>query len=222
MLPGEQIIALPETGEVRIGGGLHLASSHIIATKGGLLQQAPGGKLWVEGRQKRYIPAEEEPVIATILERHAENFVVDIGGPFNALLPQLSFEGATRRNRPNLAIGDVVYARVVSANRDMDPVLSCVDAAGRSAGFGQLKGGLLTNCSTAFARALLSQPTHPALAELGAALQFEVAVGLNGCFWVNSASPATTVFVCNVIAQSADESAEQTQLRIKRLLSQVQ
>ncbi len=52
----------------------------------------------------RYIPAVEESVIGIVTERHSENFVVDICGPFAATLPVLSFEGATRRNRPNLQV----------------------------------------------------------------------------------------------------------------------
>ena len=46
----------------------------------------------------------EESVIGIVSERHSENFVVDICGPFAATLPVLSFEGATRRNRPNLQV----------------------------------------------------------------------------------------------------------------------
>ena len=46
----------------------------------------------------------EESVIGAILEKHGENYVVDIGGPFSAALPVLAFEGATRRNRPNLQV----------------------------------------------------------------------------------------------------------------------
>ena len=52
----------------------------------------------------RYIPAVEESVIGIITEKYGENFAVDIGGPFTASLPVLAFEGATRRNRPNLQV----------------------------------------------------------------------------------------------------------------------
>lgn len=52
----------------------------------------------------RYIPAIEESVIGIITEKYGENFAVDIGGPFTASLPVLAFEGATRRNRPNLQV----------------------------------------------------------------------------------------------------------------------
>lgn len=41
-----------------------------------------------------------------------QNFRVDIGAPFDAVLPQLSFEGATRRNRPNLQVGTARTGRV--------------------------------------------------------------------------------------------------------------
>lgn len=53
----------------------------------------------------------------------------------------LSSVGVTflqRRNRPNLAIGDLVYARVAMASRDMEPELACTDAAGK---VGSAKGG---------------------------------------------------------------------------------
>ena len=43
-------------------------------------------------------------MIGIITEKYGENFAVDIGGPFTATLPVLSFEGATRRNRPNLQV----------------------------------------------------------------------------------------------------------------------
>ena len=46
----------------------------------------------------------DESVIGIIAEKYGENFAVDIGGPFTASLPVLAFEGATRRNRPNLQV----------------------------------------------------------------------------------------------------------------------
>lgn len=51
--PGDALMALPETGVVRIGGGVQQDGEQLVATKAGLLQQARNGKLWVEARQKR-------------------------------------------------------------------------------------------------------------------------------------------------------------------------
>lgn len=51
--PGDPLMALPETGVVRIGGGVAQDGDQLLATKAGVLRQARGSKLWVEARQKR-------------------------------------------------------------------------------------------------------------------------------------------------------------------------
>ena len=52
----------------------------------------------------------------------------------------LAFEGATKKNKPSINSGDVVYAKIVTASKDMEPELVCVDAYGKKAGLGQLTG----------------------------------------------------------------------------------
>lgn len=56
---------------------------------------------------------------------------MDIRGPFTATLDALGFEGVTKRSRPNLVPGDLVYARVKAAARDADPEIICTDATGK-------------------------------------------------------------------------------------------
>ena len=70
-------------------------------------------------------------VIGIVIERRADDFVVDIGGPFAAVLNTLAFEGATRRNRPKLVEGDLVYARVTFAHKDTDTELTCLEVSGK-------------------------------------------------------------------------------------------
>lgn len=90
----------------------------------------------------RYIPSTGDDVVGVVLERHAENFVVDIGAPFPAVLNSLAFEGATRRNRPKLAEGDLVYARVVLAHQDIDTEVSCTDSGGKVCTLNQIHPGI--------------------------------------------------------------------------------
>lgn len=66
-----------------------------------------------------------------IRERYGESWTLDINGPFYASLPALAFEGVTRRNRPRLEAGDVVYAKVTNAPRDADTEVTCVLATGK-------------------------------------------------------------------------------------------
>lgn len=128
-----------------------------------------------------------------------------------ASLPQLSFEGASRKTRPQLVQGSLVYARVTLANKHMDPEIECVSSAtGKSDGLGELKGGMLFTVSTSMARRLLmskqvEQGSVAVLEELGAAgVAFEIAVGRNGKFWVNSKSTKATLAVGKAV-QETDE-----------------
>ncbi|KAF5838002.1 exonuclease component of the exosome [Dunaliella salina] len=222
-LPGDLVQKLPEEGVLRLGPGLETREQHVAAVKSGVAHQNKSGSLlWLEGRQKRYIPAEGDVVVGTIVDRYGETFTVDINGPLLALLPQLAFEGATRRNRPNLKSGDLVYARVAAASRDLEPQLSCVDNLGRATVMGPLKDGILVQVTSSQARALLASPPAPVLQALGASLQYEVAVGQNGRVWVCSASPRTTVLVANAISASEFLSPLQIQTLVGRLVAQIQ
>lgn len=218
--PGDHVLRLPPAGVVRVGGGLRQAGEDLVAAQAGVLhsQQGRGPTLWVEGRQRRYLPSASDPVVGVILARHADNYDVDVRGPAPAALPVLAFENATRRNRPNLKEGDLVYCRVDATNRDMQSTLSCVDAAGAASGFGPLQGGTLVECSTATARALLARPPPPALGMLGRALQFELAVGANGRVWVQAAATATVVTVCAALRACEDKSAAQAEAAVATLL----
>ena len=244
ILPGDVVAAIPQSGTLVLGTGLHPENGVLRSTRAGTVRAEPSGKLWVEGSQKRYIPQTDDLVIGIILDKvtqkhhylplsvlsHApsvmnvvtsdppplptfpfpfppfsafffsslqagEHFFVDIRAPARATLSALSFEGATKRNRPTLKEGDLVYARVIVAHRDLDPEISCVDAGGRALGFGQLKGGTMMSVKTGLARRLLSRPPLPALVALGETLAFEMAVGLNGRVWINADAAATVATV---------------------------
>jgi exosome complex component RRP40 len=70
-------------------------------------------------------------VVGLITERYGDSWTVDIRSPFTAKLDALAFEGVTRRSRPNLHPGDLVYARVTAAPRDTDPEIVCTVESGQ-------------------------------------------------------------------------------------------
>ena len=53
VVPGAEVLTLPESGRLRVGGGLQPDGEHLVASKAGVLRATKAGKLWVEGRQKR-------------------------------------------------------------------------------------------------------------------------------------------------------------------------
>ena len=140
--------------------------------------------------------------MGSIKAKLGESYVVDLGSAHSATLPYLSFEGATKRNRPQLHVGQLVYARVCLANKDMEAELTCVHAATNKAdGFGELKGGFLVKCRSATCRSLLD-PQNVVLKSLGEAFPFELAVGMNGRVWVHSDSVQHTIVAANAIQQT--------------------
>jgi exosome complex component RRP40 len=142
-------------------------------------------------------------VIGIISSRHTEYYMVDVGGPHKASLSFLAFEGATKRNRPNLEVGTLVYARVNVANKDMDPTIECVHpTTGKSDGFGELKDGMWFSCSLSWCRRLLSKD-NSLFKEVASLFPFEVAVGMNGRVWVQAESTRHVIVLMNLI-KSAD------------------
>ena len=50
----------------------------------------------------KYVPAPQESVVGVVTSRSGEGWRVDIGSAHTAYLDGLAFEGATKRNKPNL------------------------------------------------------------------------------------------------------------------------
>lgn len=144
-------------------------------------------------------------MVAQITNRGADSYTVSLFGAHAATLPALAFEGATKRHKPNLNIGALVYARIVSADRFTEPELTCLNPlTAKSDGFGHLKTtdhrgekvahAMLFHTSLGLARSLL-RPDHPLLGLVAAHFPFEAAIGQNGAVWVRANEPSHLVAV---------------------------
>ncbi|KAH8169772.1 KH domain-containing protein [Sarocladium implicatum] len=215
VLPGDEIdpelIPSHPKKALRLGPGLrHVAPNDLLPTLAGqLVTDRQKNLIRVETSGGRYVPRVGELVIGTVQRSTADAYFVtltDYTSP--ALLPHLSFESATKKTRPILAPGALVYARVTLAHRHMDPEIECVSSStGKADGLGPLNGGMLFSISQGMARRLM-MPKGSGLVileELGSAgLQFETATGRNGKFWVDSTSVQTIIAVGRAV-QETDE-----------------
>ena len=111
-------------------------------------------------------------------QRHGDNFKLDIGSANLATLPMIAYEGASRKNKLNFKINQLVYARVVVANKDMEPELSCTGRNGKPDGFGLLSGGYAFDCS------------------LGLSLRFVACLSSLGLLALFSSVPLFRLFLC--------------------------
>ncbi|KAK2793969.1 exosome non-catalytic core subunit rrp40 [Onygenales sp. PD_12] len=147
---------------------------------------------------RRYTPTANDLVIAQIHHSSPDYFHCTLSPHTpHAFLAQLAFEGATRKTRPQLKAGEIVYARVLSTGVGAggEVELTCVNPATGKAepgGLGPLVGGMVFEVSTGLAERLMMKAGEGGvvvLEELGRRLEgmggFEVAVGKNGRVWVD-------------------------------------
>ncbi|QUC20254.1 uncharacterized protein UV8b_04495 [Ustilaginoidea virens] len=216
VLPGDhidpEIIPSHPQKPLRLGPGLrHVPPNDILPTLAGqLVVDHPRNAMRIESSRGRYVPRVGELVIGTIQKTAADVYYVSLSDyTAPALLPQLSFESATKKTRPVLAPGALVYARISMTNKHMDAELECVNSStGKADGLGPLTGGMLYSISLGMARRLMMPKSmqHGAivvLEELGASgLQFETATGRNGRFWVESENIKTVIAVGRAVQET--------------------
>lgn len=203
VIPGDVVLDIKTDvkRKIIVGPGLRVSSDKVIVTKCGILHKKAPNTYWVDSHQKRYVPARGETVVGIVTNKVGDVFKVDIGSSEQAQLPYVAFEGATKKNRPNLNVGDVVCAKLLVANRDMEPELVCVDSHGKKGKLGILSSdGFLFNCSLNLVRKIL-HPKCPLLDTFQRSLQmpFEIAAGMNGFIWIKAKTVDETIAVANAI-----------------------
>ena len=107
-----------------------------------------------------YFPKVGDMVLGKITNKFAFSYEVEIGAYCQANLDALEFDGATKKNKPNLDVNSLVYCRIKSVDRFSRPILSCISpihhkswASGESY-FGPVEGGFLLECSKKLIRYL--------------------------------------------------------------------
>ena len=226
VFPGDLLQAVSAFQTVLIGPGVAREAEDLVATRAGILRwDAEHHRLWVENDQKRYIPALGDHVIGIVTDKNGEEYRLDVGAAAPASLPILAFDGASKRNRPQLQVGTLVYCRVVVANRDMEPEVSCKAPPGvgaakdwvtRESVFGELTGGHVFDCPQILCRDLLDAD-GPLLDALGGVGAFELAVGVNGRVWLDAEHETMVVLVQSAVLQSQGRPLSEHAALVKSL-----
>lgn len=178
------------------------------------------------GSQRRYVPAVGDAVVATVTERFGEEYRVEMRATDSANLAVLSFEGATKRNKPVLAVGASVYCWVKVADGDMECEVSCIEPGSSGSWvsgetlYGELKGGgNIVEVSLSLA-SKLQAPDSPVLGTLGGKIRFESAVGANGKVWIKSGDTKSTVLLCLLVAKADVLPLAEWKAHVGKIISQ--
>lgn len=204
MVPGDRIEA--PLGDIALGPGVtQQTDSEIVPTQAGLLQESRRKNttfVYVESNFTKYTPQQNDFVIGVVIGSFGEFFKVEISAYSPpVILSMMAFANASKKNRPNLNKGDLVYARVSLVEEYMDTELECFDATtGKEGGFGLLQGGYCVDVRLGFARWLLFNKENALLEKLSSVCQFEIAIGLNGKVWVKCDDTRLTISCAKVIS----------------------
>ncbi|XP_055973181.1 exosome complex component RRP40 isoform X1 [Sorex fumeus] len=206
------------------GPGLRRCGDRLLVTKCGRLRHkepggggGAGGVYWVDSQQKRYVPVKGDHVIGIVTAKSGDTFKVDVGGSEPASLSYLAFEGATKRNRPNVQVGDLIYGQFVVANKDMEPEMVCIDGCGRANGMGVIgQDGLLFKVTLGLIRKLLA-PDCEIIQELGKLYPLEIVFGMNGRIWVKAKTIQQTLILANILEACEHMTTDQRKQIFSRL-----
>ncbi|CCH45608.1 exosome complex exonuclease [Wickerhamomyces ciferrii] len=191
IIPGDDLPShsTDQNSQLIIGPGIYVnpINKSIIPINSGLLNHQ-ANSLYIESNSRRYIPQQNDFVIGKVIGSFGDVFKVSLSNFSNSVsLSSMAFPNATKKNRPNIKNGNLVYARVSNANKEIDTELECIDpTTGKDGGFGLLEGGYLLEVSLSFARFLLFNPQCQILNELVKKCKFEIAIGCNGLIWIKS------------------------------------
>ena len=118
------------TTSINVGGGLIARHQKVVASTVGTLNYRAPSYYWTENSGKRYFPVVGDQVVGIVEDKGGEYYSINIFGGSNCIMNRLAFDGATKRNKPELKRGDVIYARIIAANPDSEAELSCMVASG--------------------------------------------------------------------------------------------
>ncbi|KZC13273.1 PREDICTED: exosome complex component RRP40 [Dufourea novaeangliae] len=221
VMPGDvvrDIATINKKETIILGPGLRREADTVFAYKAGILKKTDPAVYYVDSYQKRYVPNRGENVLGIVTQKSSDIFKVDIGASEQASLSYLAFEGATKKNRPDIQVGDLVFAKLLVASKDMEPELVCVDSHGKEKKLGALSSnGMLFTCSLSLIRKILNH-NSPLFNTLSHSQAFEVAAGMNGRVWVRARTVHETIAVANAIL-AAEYAAPN---EIKKLCSAIE
>jgi exosome complex component RRP40 len=168
------------------------------------------------------------PVIGTIIGKTGDYYRLNIFSPKQALLPTTAFNGGTKKHRPQLNVGDIVFC-FITRETDSEFLLSCEDTGTlRDWSSGEpLFGCISTTTDTIVSRLLSVSFDHSKylLKSINMLLtaaskhikQGEVAVGINGKVFIKGASAKDVLFLSKVVEESIKLQNDEIQVYCKML-----
>ena len=169
-----------------------------------------------------YSPKEDDIVIGIITQKSFEMYKVNILASKEASLNSIDFQGATKKTKPNLNVGDVVFAKVEKENKYSNVTLTCksttnskVWSSGEST-YGELKGGKLFEYNRYLCLKLLDNKDF--IKRLRECVQnLKIKIGYNGRIWINAENICDIPKVFRAIKEGLNLSHDDKEVLLNNL-----
>ncbi|KAL8450486.1 hypothetical protein Emag_003176 [Eimeria magna] len=157
----------------------------------------------------RYTPRVGDLVVGVVTSKGSEYYGVNIRSSSPARLAAVGgFEGATRRNKPQLSVGSVLLLRLSHLSPLLGAEVTCCSSncskpwTSSEKVLGELRDGIIVELPIPFALSLLCRDSL-ILQLLGSRVPFEIAVGFNGRVWIRAATNVLSMRLANCITAAA-------------------
>jgi len=208
-MPGDEFCIPKDSSKIILGPGLRSVTDKrtnelktIIVCKAGLLRKAKPNTFFLEMKTRSYQSFKKDDVLGIIKQKSkGEHYSIDVAcREQRAQLSKNAFEGATKRYRPDLQVGDCIYGKVMDFPKDYPLELTCVQPSGKACGLGSLNGGHIFHVPVHFVRALrTASPKDNLLQKIGRMVPCETAVGANGLVWIKASNAVLTILVAQLL-----------------------
>ncbi|KFD68871.1 hypothetical protein M514_10034 [Trichuris suis] len=190
-LPGDEVGMATENS--KLGPGLGVTKMVLTSQRCGIVKQR-GKWVWLDYLEKRYVPNVGDQVVGQVTHKISDGWRVEVGCAALVNLPYMSFENATKRFRPNVQIGDLVYGKIVET---VEAEMSCIGH-----NYGVLpSGGNILRLAPGDARRLLLH--YNVVAEtIGKKFASEITCGVNGWVYIKAAEHKQMIIIANAIQRS--------------------
>ncbi|UKJ89248.2 hypothetical protein MACJ_002496 [Theileria orientalis] len=155
-----------------------------------------------------YVPKVGDHVIGVITNKNNDYYTVNINDLYDGFLLCIDgFRGATKKIKPQLTQGDVIFCQILCIYNYNLIELTCKNVdeiksfSTNETYFGQLTNGMTIRIPLPYSK-MLCNSTDNYMLTLLKDYKFQIAIGFNGKLWVNCGNNDLTLKICRFIKLS--------------------
>lgn len=174
---------------------------------------------------KRYIPQINDLIIATVQDKGSTCYQLDINSYRNAYLSIQGFNRATKNNRPQFNLYDIVYCRVIGTNKYAETEVTCLvpevttDWSSKECYLRKQDNGIVFSISIPIYQTLIHNPAI--INTLRKYIEFDIIISDNYIVWIYSDMSQKLIILQNIIIRCIVIPLEQLEKMVETAVNRL-